>query len=59
MDKFGSFDDVLDYAIEREAKHKLRFEIELVALDTHKAVAKFNELSEQRQNVAAALHLTC
>lgn len=33
--------------------------IELIALDTHKAVAKFNELSEQRQNVAAALHLTC
>lgn len=33
--------------------------IELVTLDTHAAVAKFNELAEQRQNVAAALHLTC
>ena len=33
--------------------------IELVALDTHKAVARFNELREKGQNVAAALHLTC
>ncbi|MHC4072705.1 MAG: Mth938-like domain-containing protein [Planctomycetota bacterium] len=33
--------------------------IELVALDTHAAVAKFNELAGQHQNVAAALHLTC
>ena len=33
--------------------------IELVALDTHKAVARFNELSQAGENVAAALHLTC
>jgi len=33
--------------------------IELVALDTHKAVTKFNELAEKGENVAAALHLTC
>ncbi|MEJ2703993.1 MAG: MTH938/NDUFAF3 family protein [Sedimentisphaerales bacterium] len=33
--------------------------IELIALDTHKAVAEFNELAEKGENVAAALHLTC
>ena len=33
--------------------------IELIALDTHKAVARFNALSEKGENVAAALHLTC
>lgn len=33
--------------------------IELVAHDTHKAVARFNELSQAGENVAAALHLTC
>lgn len=33
--------------------------IELIALDTHKAVAKFNELTDKGKNVAAALHLTC
>jgi len=33
--------------------------IELIAFDTHKAVAKFNELTEKGDNVAAALHLTC
>jgi hypothetical protein len=33
--------------------------IELIALDTNKAVAKFNELAEKSENVAAALHLTC
>jgi hypothetical protein len=33
--------------------------IELIALDTHKAVARFNELAEKGENVAAALHLTC
>ena len=33
--------------------------IELVALDTHKAVARFNEVSQAGENVAAALHLTC
>lgn len=36
-------------------KHNIRLE----ALDTHKAVQKFNELSEAGVNVAAALHLTC
>jgi hypothetical protein len=33
--------------------------IELIALDTHKAVKKFNALAENDENVAAALHLTC
>lgn len=33
--------------------------IELIALDTHKAVKKYNELAEKGDNVAAALHLTC
>jgi hypothetical protein len=33
--------------------------IELIALDTHKAVAKFNELTDKGEKVAAALHLTC
>ncbi|MHC4665250.1 MAG: Mth938-like domain-containing protein [Planctomycetota bacterium] len=33
--------------------------IQLEALDTHKAVQRFNELSQAGANVAAALHLTC
>jgi hypothetical protein len=33
--------------------------IEIIALDTHKAVECFNELSQAGENVAAALHLTC
>ena len=33
--------------------------IELIALDTHKAVQKFNELVHKGENVAAALYLTC
>lgn len=33
--------------------------IELIALDTHKAITKFNELTDKGENVAAALHLTC
>lgn len=33
--------------------------IELIALDTHKAVNTFNELTEKGENVVAALHLTC
>ncbi len=33
--------------------------IELIALDTNDAVARFNELAEKGENVAAALHLTC
>ncbi|MHC4509116.1 MAG: Mth938-like domain-containing protein [Planctomycetota bacterium] len=34
-------------------------DIELIALDTHRAVARFNELTASGQDVAAALHLTC
>jgi hypothetical protein len=33
--------------------------IELFAANTRKTIARFNELSEKGQNVAAALHLTC
>ena len=33
--------------------------IRLEALDTYKAVQRFNELSQSGENVAAALHLTC
>lgn len=33
--------------------------IELIALDTNRAVEKFNELAGNNQGVAAALHLTC
>jgi hypothetical protein len=33
--------------------------IQLEAIDTHKAVQRFNELSQAGANVAAALHLTC
>jgi hypothetical protein len=33
--------------------------IKLEAYDTYKAVERFNELSAQGANVAAALHLTC
>lgn len=33
--------------------------IELIALDTYKAVAKFNELTDKGESVVAALHLTC
>lgn len=34
-------------------------DIQLEALDTDKAVQRFNELSQAGENVAAALHLTC
>ncbi len=34
-------------------------DIRLEALDTYKAVQRFNELSQTGLNVAAALHLTC
>jgi len=34
-------------------------DIQLEALDTYKAVRRFNELSQAGVNVAAALHLTC
>ncbi|MHC4560003.1 MAG: Mth938-like domain-containing protein [Planctomycetota bacterium] len=37
----------------------LQHNIEFIALDTHKAVERFNELADQGENVAAALHLTC
>ena len=33
--------------------------IELFAANTHKAVAKLNELAKKGENVAGALHLTC
>jgi hypothetical protein len=33
--------------------------IQLEALDTHKAVQRFNELTQTGVNTAAALHLTC
>jgi hypothetical protein len=33
--------------------------IELIALDTDEAVAKYNELTASGENVGAALHLTC
>jgi len=33
--------------------------IELFAANTHKAVARFNELAGKGKNVAGALHLTC
>lgn len=34
-------------------------DIKLEALDTYKAVERFNELTQAGVNVAAALHLTC
>ena len=34
-------------------------DIQLEALDTHKAIERFNELIQAGVNVAAALHLTC
>jgi hypothetical protein len=34
-------------------------DIKLEALDTYKAVERFNELTQTGVNVAAALHLTC
>ena len=33
--------------------------IQLEALDTYRAVQRFNELVQADENVAAALHLTC
>jgi len=33
--------------------------IELIALDTRKAIGRFNDLAGTGRNVAAALHLTC
>ena len=46
--------------ISDDTRQRLQQEgIELIALDTHKAVQKYNELAQQGENVAAALHLTC
>lgn len=46
--------------VAQETRQVLRQKnIELVALDTYGAVAKFNELTAKGENVAAALHLTC
>lgn len=46
--------------ISEDAESVLQREgIELIALDTHKAVKKYNELDEKGENVAVALHLTC
>ncbi len=46
--------------ISEEAEEMLRRNgIELEAHNTADAVKRFNELAEQGQNVAAALHLTC
>ena len=46
--------------VTEKAKHLLEEnDIELVALDTHTAVKKFNELADKGENIAAALHLTC
>jgi hypothetical protein len=46
--------------IPEETRQTLQEEgIELIALDKHMAVARFNELAEKNENVVAALHLTC
>lgn len=37
----------------------LKHGIELFTANTHKAVARFNELTKKGVNVAGALHLTC
>ena len=43
-----------------EVRHVLLEEdIQLEAVDTAKAVERFNELSQTGVNIAAALHLTC
>jgi len=46
--------------VPQETRQVLQEEgIELIALDTGKAVAEFNQLAKKGENVAAALHLTC
>ncbi len=46
--------------IPNETRHVLLEEdIQLEAVDTAKAVERFNELSKTDVNIAAALHLTC
>lgn len=44
---------------ENLADFLLEHGIELFTDNTHKAVAKFNELAEKGENVAGAMHLTC
>ena len=44
---------------ERTQQVLQKHNIQLEALDTYKAVQRFNELSQAGINVAAALHLTC
>lgn len=46
--------------VAKKTEHFLKEQdIELIVLDTHKAVVKFNELADKGENVTAALHLTC
>ena len=46
--------------VTEETKQALReHNIQLQALNTHKAIELFNELSQAGANVATALHLTC
>jgi hypothetical protein len=46
--------------VPEETRQALRgWNIQSEALDTHKAVQRFNQLSAEGANVAAALHLTC
>ena len=46
--------------IPNETRHFLLEEdIQLEAVDTARAVERFNELSQTKVNIAAALHLTC
>ena len=44
---------------EKTRRFLMEQDIELITLDTYKAVERFNELSQAGENVAAALHLTC
>jgi hypothetical protein len=44
---------------DKTRKHLQENDIQFEALDTHKAVERFNQLSQAGENVAAALHLTC
>jgi len=46
--------------IPNETRHVLLEEdIQLEAVDTARAVERFNELSQTKVKIAAALHLTC
>ena len=44
---------------EKTRRFLMEQDIELITFDTHKAVERFNELTQAGENVAAALHLTC